>query len=145
MPLFGRHQSHNDQSDWLPDQSLPYVIHYPGRDNEEEARNRRVCIWPRARHISNSNQDYDLLEYTLNRTHFCEGRILEKSTSSIRFADNTGHFGILFGHHGPVTVTIAVMTDDEFETVKRIYEDKHWPTLQTKGDLVKNFIECLDD
>ena len=115
MPLFGRHHSQNDQQGWFPDQSLPYVIHYLGSDKEDKTVYPHVCIWPRAKHVSNSNQDYDLLEYTLNREHGCVGRILEKCTSSIRFADMDGHFGVLFDHHGPATVTIAVMTDDDLK------------------------------
>lgn len=144
--MTGWHPSQDDQSDWLPDQSLPYVIHHPGRDKEKEARNPFVCIWPRVRHISNPNREYDELEYVLNRKHFCVGRILERSKSSILFEDVNGHFGAVFGHLNYVAaVNIDVMTDDEFEAIKRIYENNHWPKLQTKEDVVKNYIECLDD
>ena len=136
--LFRRSQSENDQPHWLPDQSLPYVIHHPGRDPKDEVRNPLVCIWPRVRHVTTPNQEYDVLEYMLNREHGCVGRILRKSETSIVFEDIDGHFD-------HVAVTIAVMTDDEFEVIKGIYEENRWPELQTKEDLVKIYIEGIDD
>ena len=141
----GRNHSQDEQLDWFPDQSLPYVIHHPGRNKEEETRNPFVCIWPKVEHVSTPNLEFDMLKYVLNREHLCAGRILEKSNSSILFEDIDGHFRNMYGHQDHVTVTIAVMTDDEFKTIKRIYKDNRWPNLQTKEELVSNFIECLDD
>ena len=140
-----KHSSQEDQLIWLPDRSFPYVIHHVGGDKEAETRNPFVCIWPSVKHVSTPNQEYDELKYVLNREHVCVGRILEKSNSSILFEDIDGHFSRVFGRREHVTVTIAAMTDDEFEVIKRIYENNHWAKLETKEDVVKNFIECLDD
>ena len=88
----GASQPQDSQFHWMPDQSLPYVIHFPGIDKEKEARDPFVCIWPRVRHISIPYQEYDMLVYTLNREHLCKGRILKKSETNIIFEDIDGHF-----------------------------------------------------
>ena len=94
-----------------------------------------VCIWPSiVREISPYNECC-LLSYTLNREHFCKGRILDQSESRVVFEAMD-----LFLND---TITIDVITDEEFEIIKKVYEGYGWSSLQTKEDLVKNDINSL--
>ncbi len=75
MSLFQRMQKpQNDRQNWLPDPSLPYVIHHPGRDEEGESGEPFVCIRPGVRHVTGKDREYDELRYTTNREHICAGR-----------------------------------------------------------------------
>lgn len=95
--------------------------------------------------MSDQNQEQDVLYYITNREYVCIGKLLETSETGILFENTDGHFSILFGGSGNVAVNIAVMSDSEFEIVKRKYEENRWGTLQTKEDLVNSYMKCLDD
>ena len=129
----------------MPDQSLPYVIHHPCKEKETGSQTPFVCISPKVIHMSDQNQEQDVLYYITNREHVCIGKLLETSETGILFENTDGHFSILFGGSGNVAVNIAVMSDSEFEIVKRKYEENRWGTLQTKEDLVNSYMKCLDD
>ncbi len=125
---------------WKPNHSVPYVIHIPGREEREDLP--FVCIWPKViRHIK-VNMKIDLLYYFLDREHICEVKLIQRGESTIVF-DKDKHFSSI-GHNGKDPITLSAITDEEFETVKRYYEKCGWKKLQTKEDLVRNYLDCLD-
>ena len=44
---------------WVPDRSLPYVLHIPGK--EEQERLPFVCIWPKVIRYTEANMRRDIL------------------------------------------------------------------------------------
>lgn len=127
---------------WKPDRSLPYVIHIPGYRRKDGLP--FVCIRPEVTRYVETDMTYDMLTYVLNRDHGCKIKLIQKSESAIVFDDLDRHFSAL-GHVDNGPIIISVITEEEFEIEKRYYEKQGWEKLQTKGDLVREYIECLDD
>ena len=148
MSLFRKTQTNEDTNSsnkqmipiWTPDRSLPYVIHIPGREEKEDLP--FVCIWPKVIRYKKADMTRDVLYYYLNREHICEIKLIQKSETTIVF-DEDGHFRAL-GHNGNDPITISVVTEEEFNVIMLHYEKKGWQKLQTKEDLVNNYIDLLD-
>jgi len=114
------------------------VIHFP-----EYNHRPFVCIWPEIIRVSDADGNCDYLCYYLNREHYCKVELIRKSESEIVFEDKDGHFCAL-GKAGDDPITLSVITEEEFKIVKQYYEQQGWQKLQTKEDLVKNHIDCID-
>lgn len=131
---------------WQPDQSLPYMIHCAGHPLDGI-----VLIWPEVlRFVNKQGEERDYFFYMTNREHIFGGLMKRKKSAFFHHLpeENRTSQAITFtqedGYGSHADLVIAPLTEEEFDIIRQLYKRLYHMDLNTREDLVKNYIDCIE-